>query len=46
MLAGKQIVKMNFGKRDDPLLRILCRVLREARIVAKQEGLKVRIRLR
>ncbi|MGA2770307.1 MAG: hypothetical protein ABSG26_05785 [Bryobacteraceae bacterium] len=46
MLAGKRIVKLNFGKRDDPVLVILRRVLREARAVAKQEGLEVRIRLR
>jgi len=46
LLAGKRIVKLNFGKRDDPVLVILRRVLREARAIAKREGLKVRIRLR
>jgi hypothetical protein len=45
-LAGKRIVKLNFGKRDDPVLVILRRVLRDARAVAKREGVKVRIRLR
>jgi hypothetical protein len=46
MLAGKWIVMLNFGKRDDPVLPILRRVLRDARAVAKREGLKVKIRLR
>ena len=45
ILAGKRIVKLNFGKRDDKVLVVLRRVLREARAVAKQEGLKARIRL-
>ena len=34
MLASKRIVKLNFGKRDDWLLVILRRVLRDARVVA------------
>lgn len=34
ILAGKRIVKLNFGKRDDPVLPILHSVLREAREVA------------
>jgi hypothetical protein len=37
MLAGKRIVKLNFGKRDDPVLVVLRRVLREARAVAKRQ---------
>lgn len=45
MLAGKRIVKLNFGKRDDPVLPILRRVLRDARAVAKKEGITVRVRL-
>ncbi len=45
MLAGKQIVKLNFGKRDDPILPILRRVLREAREVARKEGITARVRL-
>jgi len=45
MLAGKRIVKLNFGKRDDPVLPILRRVLRDARAVAKKEGISVRVRL-
>jgi hypothetical protein len=45
MLAGKQIVKLSFGKKDDPLLPILRRVLREARAVAKRQGITVRIQL-
>ena len=31
VLAGKRIVKLNFGRRDDKVLPILRRVLREAR---------------
>ena len=45
ILAGKQIRKLNFGKRDDPVLGILRRVLRDARSVARQEGLVMRVRL-
>lgn len=36
ILAGKRIRKLNFGRRDDPVLPILRRVLRESREVAKQ----------
>jgi hypothetical protein len=43
ILAGKQIVKLNFGKRDDPVLPKLRRVLRDARVVAKQQGITVRV---
>jgi hypothetical protein len=45
MLAGKRIVNLSFGRRDDPVLVILRRVLRDARAVAKREGLKVRVKL-
>ena len=34
-LAGVEIRKLNFGKKDTPLLKLLRRVLREARTVAK-----------
>jgi hypothetical protein len=37
MLAGKQIVKLNFGRKDDPGLPILRRVLRDARAAAKRQ---------
>jgi hypothetical protein len=43
MLAGKRIVKLNFWKKDDPLLTMLRRVLRDARTVAKQHGITMRI---
>jgi hypothetical protein len=33
-LAGRKIGKLNFGRRDTPLLKLLRRVLREARAVA------------
>ena len=45
MLAGKRIVKLNFGGRDDPALPILWWVLREARAFARQQGISVRMRL-
>jgi len=35
LLAGKEIRKLNFGKRDTPLLRKLRQVLREARLVTR-----------
>ncbi len=35
ILAGKRIKKLNFGRREDPLLPILRRVLREARQVER-----------
>jgi hypothetical protein len=35
ILAGKRIRKLNFGKRDDPVLPVLRRVLRESRIVVR-----------
>lgn len=31
ILAGKRIVKLNFGRRKDPVLTILRRVLRDLR---------------
>jgi hypothetical protein len=45
MLTGKRVVKLNFGKRDDPVLPILRRVLREARAVARKEGITLRVRI-
>jgi hypothetical protein len=38
ILAGKEIRKLNFGKRDAPVLKTLRRVLRDARIVARKAG--------
>jgi hypothetical protein len=34
ILAGKEVRKLNFGRKDTPLLRTLRRVLRESRAVA------------
>lgn len=34
-LAGQKIVKLNFGRRTDPVLDFLRQTLREARTVAK-----------
>lgn len=45
ILAGKQIRKLSFGRRDDPVLPILRRVLREARVVARAHGIRGRARL-
>ena len=38
---GKAVVKLKFGRRDDPVLS----VLRDARAVARKEGISVRVRL-
>jgi len=34
-LAGQKIVQLNFGRRNDPVLELLRRTLRDARIVAR-----------
>ena len=36
-LAGAEIRKLNFGKKETPLLKLLRRILREARAVAAAE---------
>jgi hypothetical protein len=36
-VAGKEIRKLNFGRADTPVLKLLRRVLREARVVAAAE---------
>ena len=46
MLAGRRIVKPNFGKREDPALPILRRVLRDARAVSRQQGITLRVQLK
>jgi hypothetical protein len=33
-IAGIEIAKLNFGRRDSPVLKLLRRTLRDARIVA------------
>jgi len=38
MVAGKEIRKLNFGRSDTPVLKLLRRVLRESRIAAKAEA--------
>jgi hypothetical protein len=38
ILAGKRIRALNRGRRDDPTLAVLRRVLRESRIVARAAG--------
>jgi hypothetical protein len=37
LVAGKEIRKLNFGRSDTPVLKVLRRVLREARAVAKAD---------
>jgi hypothetical protein len=37
LLAGKEIRKLNFGRKDSDVLKMLRRVLREARAVASAE---------
>ena len=39
-VAGKEIRKLNFGRSDMPVLKVLRRVLRESRAVAKTERTK------
>ncbi len=46
ILAGKEIVTLNFGKKDTWLLRLMRRTLREARDVAKREGISGRVRIK
>jgi len=41
LVAGKEIRKLNFGRSDTPVLKLLRRVLREARTVAKAEKAKL-----
>ena len=36
-LAGKEIRKLNFGRSDTPMLRLLRKVLGEARLAAAKE---------
>jgi hypothetical protein len=45
ILAGKEIRKLNFGRADSPVLGLLRRVLRDARAVARKEGITTRVRL-
>lgn len=40
-VAGKEIEKLNFGKKDSPVLQLVRRVSREARAVAKTERAKM-----
>ncbi len=37
IVAGREIRKLNFGKKDSPVLQKLREVLKEARVVAKAE---------
>jgi len=37
VVAGREIRKLNFGKKDSPVLQKLREVLKEARVVAKAE---------
>ena len=46
VLAGKRIRKLSFGRRDDAVLRVLRRVLRDARTVTRVPATRLRIPLR
>jgi len=37
VVAGREIRKLSFGRKDTPVLALLRRVLREARAVARAE---------
>jgi hypothetical protein len=37
LIAGKEIRKLNFGRKDSEVLKLLRRVLRQARETAKAE---------
>ena len=41
IVAGREIRKLNFGKKDSPVLQKLREVLKEARVVAKAERYKM-----
>jgi len=45
ILAGKRIRKLSFGRRDNPVLRVLRGVLRDARAVRKALPVRLRISL-
>jgi hypothetical protein len=45
ILAGNRIRHLNFGKRDDPVLKLLRRVLREGRRRVKPFGRAPRLRI-
>jgi hypothetical protein len=38
IIVGKRIVKLNFGRRNDPVLPILRRVSRGSRLAARTRG--------
>jgi hypothetical protein len=40
-LAGTEIRKLNFGRRDTPLLKLMRRVLRESREAARAESVRM-----
>jgi hypothetical protein len=44
ILAGRHIRKLSFGRKDDPVLQVLRRVLRDARAVRTAER-PVRLRI-
>jgi hypothetical protein len=46
ILVGKEIRKLSFGRRDNPLLVKMREVLRDARAVARDANPSVRIRIK
>jgi hypothetical protein len=45
ILAGREIRRLNFGRKDSPVLAQLRKVMRDARAVAAAEREKVRVRI-
>jgi hypothetical protein len=46
LITGAGVIrKLSFGRKDDPVLTILRRVVRESRAVAKRQGISIRIQL-
>jgi hypothetical protein len=45
ILAGREIRKLNFGRKGNPVLSKLRAVLKDARVVAKAERGKPRVKL-
>jgi hypothetical protein len=45
IIAGREIRRLNFGRRDSPVLAKLRAMLKDARMVAQAERGKVRVKI-
>lgn len=46
LITGAGVIReLSFGRKDDPVLTILRRVVRESRAVEKRQGISIRIQL-